>query len=505
MSHTEGIGTVFTPAKYVEWCLETFRIYDAWRKGASLIEPTCGKGIFFLTLMDIAQQRGDRVTQQDLDRLIGIELKTSYKNEFLEKFSNRHGIDFPDKNFITLDFLSYESEKKFDIALGNPPWLNFTELPQHFKPSVKSAIEKYQLIKNRSDVLLGNTRLEIAGLIIAKCMIDHVKNGGSGFFFSPLSLIFNETANSKFRPALDKNNRFIVDRIVDFKRNDVFSDVSTRNGLLVLKNINNQEACIPYDLFWNAKVKKKMYCFPTKSQNAWRLNLTRTSPFKQQSIEVASDQRVRQGINTGGLNKVFHLEKLDASTTDFSNNVVAEFVNGFGKTFRLSTKYLFPLANAKVFGRKFSNPQKYILCLYNENGKILDRSEFEHEYGIVDYLSFYQQELSERKGVLIQSKIQKGYFWALHGVNGYTFKSWKVIWESLGKKTFEPEVVKGYWQGNQSLHSYISTNCKNDARRIKKKLNEIVPDYLDSFGMNGTCNWAQPSRINPLLSYRKEK
>lgn len=451
--------------------------------------------------MDIALQRGDRVNQQDLDRLVGIELNPSYRNEFLEKFAKKSKMDFPNNNFVTLDFLKFESEKRFDIALGNPPWLNFTELPSSFKPSVKSAIEKYQLIKNRSDVLLGNTRLEIAGLIMAKCMIDHVKSEGFGFFFSPLSLIFNETANSKFRPTLDKNNRFVVDRIIDFKRNDVFPDVSTRNGLLVLKNSINQKGCIPYDLFWASRVQKRMYCFPTKFQNAWRLNLTRTSPFKKQSIEVASDQRVRQGINTGGLNKVFHLEKLDVST-DFSNNRVAEFANGFGKTFRLSTKYLFPLANPKVFGREFSKSQKYILCLYDGNGKAIEKSEFENEYGIVDYLHLYQRELSERKGVLIQSKIQKGYFWALHGVNGYTFKSWKVIWESLGKKTFEAKVVRGYWQGNQSLHSYISTNCENDALRIMKHLNEIVPNYLDSFGMNGTCNWAQPSRINPLLSYR---
>jgi len=125
-------------------------------------------------------------------------------------------------------------------------------------------------------------------------------------------------------------------------------------------------------------------------------------------------------------------------------------------------------------------------------------------YGVWDYLSKYRHLMNSRKGVLIQSQIRKGKFWSLLGVGPYSFSKYKVAWEAFGKHVFNSVVLDGYWQGNQSMHAYIPFECKKDAYRVCEQLNDIVPSYLKRFGMEGTCNWAQPSRIKRLLCYEEK-
>ena len=55
------------------------------------------------------------------------------------------------------------------------------------------------------------------------------------------------------------------------------------------------------------------------------------------------------------------------------------------------------------------------------------------------------------------------------------------------------------------MHSYISSDSRMDATRIRNELNDALPAYLKAFNMEGTCNWAQPGRIKGLLSIKSEK
>ena len=72
------------------------------------------------------------------------------------------------------------------------------------------------LVTNKKQVLLGASRVDFASLIIQECMKVNIKGSGSGYFFVPLSLFFNEDANKNFRPITAKLNNFSVTEIVDF-------------------------------------------------------------------------------------------------------------------------------------------------------------------------------------------------------------------------------------------------------------------------------------------------
>lgn len=492
------IGRVFTPPEWVEWCLESCGVYDAWRGGATILEPSCGEGAFFLGLANIANRRGDTIHSDLVKNLFGIEIVSTDKRKFLELFSSVAGVGFPGDNFIVADFLAYESGRKFDIAVGNPPWSNFTDLPSFYKEAVKPLFEKYGLVKYRKDVLLGASRVDIAALVIKKCMTDHVKPGGRGYFFLPLSLFLNESANAHFRPSPTTRNSFSTDKIVDFRGNFIFPNIGTRNGLACLSNGKRQANPIPYEELREDKSTKRIWCFPSGSQRAWRVGIDKTFRDYGRAVRVANWQKPRQGVNTGGLNKVFILETAYRENSLLKD--VATFKNGFGEEVEVSTKYLFPLAHGGLFGGRLPKKRKYILCLYDSAGNPLRWNDIENQYGIGEYLRKYREAMKNRKGVLIQSRMKNGAYWALLGVGDYTFRKWKVMWQSMGKKEFNAVVVKGRWQGNQAMHSYISSDLRMDAIRIKDELNNALPAYLKAFNMEGTCNWAQPGRIKGLLS-----
>lgn len=497
------IGRVFTPVVWAKWCCEAFGIYDDWRNGATVIDPTCGEGSFFIALVSIASERGERLRQDDVRRLHGVELRPEDKTTFLEKFVARSGFDFPVGNIVTGDFLDRDKAETHDIAIGNPPWINFADLPDSYKEKAKAYFIKYGLVRSRKDVLLGASRVDLASLIIRKCMLDHVSEGGRGVFLVPLSLLFNEDANRHFRPEEGANCAFSVDEVREFEDGIVFENVTTRNGLVSLRKGTPQRFPVPFRRMGRNGPASASRCYPSSKGGAWMEMREGVEWPNFDKIVVEDWQKPRQGINTGGLNRVFMLDRLEPDNVNLGH--VEEFENGHGRKILLETDHLVPLAGRDLFGGKAPDRRRYLLCLHDRKGKILSEDSVRCLERLWKYVREHEEEMKARKGVLIQSFIRNGRYWSLLGVGPYTFSCFKVVWEAFGKRSFKAVVVDGKWQGNQAMHAYIPSNSSRDAERICRELNERVPAYLEAFGMEGTCNWAQPGRIARLLEMKSKQ
>lgn len=95
--------------------------------------------------------------------------------------------------------------------------------------------------------------------------------------------------------------------------------------------------------------------------------------------------------------------------------------------------------------------------------------------------------------------MRNGRFWSLIGVGRYSFSPWKAAWESMGRRDYRAIVLEGRWQGNQAMHAYLPCFREDEARRLRDELNSRIPAYLKLFGMEGTCNRAQPGRVGRVL------
>ena len=490
------IGQVFTPLKWAEWLINKWGIFEAWLEGAHICDPTAGEGAFPLAMLHIARKKGVPITAERLSRLTLIEIVPSHLERFRENVKHEFGVDFPASQIFCQDVITEIHEGKYDILIGNPPWVNFGDLPTTYKARVKPFFLEEELVPDRQKTLLGASRTDIAALVLKVALGRLLKKNGAGYFYLPTSLFFGEGAHSGFRNYSARGSRngvdfrrdFAVDAVYEFTSTKVFDGVGTSYCCAKFRVDTRQNFPVSYfkelDDEWIAH-KALPLKHPT---DPWRIVKDLDELHTNTTIEIrlSPEQKPRQGVNTCGANSVFIFDH---------------------KPSYLPDQFLYPLATKEIWQQQTSLPHKWILLPYNpQTGKPLTWDEIEQWDTLKAYLQKAQEVLKSRKGILLRSVMNRGNWWALLGVGPYSFAPFKVIWEAYGKSDFTPVVlgsVEGQmWQGNQAMHAFIPCWSEREAQRIKTALESPeIPTLLRQLNGAGKCNWAQPGKIKKILEF----
>lgn len=104
------IGSFYTPKDIALWVSQrSLAFHEASKnKLIHILEPSCGDGSFLKAIDELLVYR-------DCLNIDAIE----YENEAIEKAQGQH----PNVNFYHEDFLFWENNKKYDLILGNPPYI----------------------------------------------------------------------------------------------------------------------------------------------------------------------------------------------------------------------------------------------------------------------------------------------------------------------------------------------------------------------------------------------
>lgn len=489
------IGAVFTPIVWAEFAIEKFNIFDKWISGATIFDPTMGAGNILESLIIYGLKKGYSLEKLPIKNLFGNELNTSFYNSAILKFEKDFQTDMR-KNFSNGDILLHKSIN-YDIIFGNPPWKNYADLPENYKLFIRNFFIEYELVKKGKDVLLGESRIDIASLIIQKSIKDFLKPKGEAIFFMPLSILLNEGANRNFRNYKVQETDFSIDSVYDFNKKIVFDGVKTRYGLTKFVRDTKFKFPIPYYIIANNSWKEcvaQPYFENNDPLSIFNI-VEEKNKHKILPISIKKESQPRQGINTCGANDVFIFNSL----TCLENNLVL-VSNKKQKDILLPKKFVYPLLTSENFKCESNKPLKWILLPYNKNGKPLNLEQINKFPELLNYLEKNKSKLISRKGVIINTNIRKGFWWALLGVGKYNFFPNKIVWEAYGKKTFEPKIFTGTWQANQALQAYIPIQKFHEAKKLLKELSNInIEKYLLSLKMPGTMNWAQPGKIKKFL------
>jgi len=483
------IGTIFTPYLWSKFAIQKYGLLNDWLDGKTILDPTMGEGSLLEALIDVGLENGYALRELPIENMFGVDINSYFHAEAMKKFIDKYSIDMTER-FFNNDILTF-SQIKADIIFGNPPWQNFVDLPPAYKDFTKAFFHKYNLIGNTKRLLLGNSRIDIASLVIQKTIIDNMNNNGYAVFFIPLSILLNDGANENFRLFKVENTSYSLSSVYDFNSLEVFPGISTRYGIAKFNRNSSQQHPIPYYRFENGQWNH-YYASPAKKPNGALLvdgNSNKKKPLLK--IKVPSYAIPRQGINTCGANDIFFFN--DYSMIDHDSCVV-------NKKYVLPKKFLFPLITAKNFS-DLSEPVKWVLLPHCHNtGLPLTENELNKYPLLLYYLHQFKERLIKRKGTMINAHIKRGLWWSLLGVGKYSFSKFKIVWEAYGKKSFLPRIFNGVWQANQSLQAFIPCN---DIVVAKKLLTDLcdprVENYLLSSKMEGTMNWAQPGKISALL------
>jgi hypothetical protein len=494
MADTFQIGRVFTPLPWATWLIDITGAFRAWREGATVLDPTCGDGVFLEAFVALARRDGVSITRDALARLHGVEIVATDKTRALERIRTRYGARLVANNIRTADFITVALPGRYDVLVGNPPWINFSDLSSGLKAKWGPEFIRRQLVTDKRDVLLGGSRADVATLVLKKALDDVLAAAGQAAFFIPLSVFFNSGANDRFRPFPSSAHAYRVVRLWDFGQEAVFEGVSTRYGAALFDRQGSQtwpvETHVRNDGIWTQAYSTAS----DRGSGTWHQHRTPdTDGGVPPAIGISPSQKPRQGVNTCGANDVYIFERDGDGLR-----------NGFGEECQLEEELLFPLMNAASFGRPRNTRERWILLPHDtRTGRPLAWDAIAKHERTAAYLASHRDTLMRRKGTLINSQIGRGFWWALLGVGPYAFAPWKVAWEALGKKSFTPAVLDGRWQGNQALHAFCPCDSRHEAEALAAALRRAeVETWLKSSAMAGTCNWAQPGRMAQVLAVR---
>ncbi len=499
-SHELTIGDVFTPIEWAVFAIREFEIYTKWIEGATVFDPTMGEGNLLEALISYGLQQGKQISELPVHRLFGNELNRKYYQRALDKFDTQYGLDMS-SNFSNEDFLKLRTPA-YDLLFGNPPWCNFTRLPEAYKNAVKQDFIDYDLVSSPKQLLLGGSRIDIAALIIQKAIRDSLAPHGKAVFFMPLSLLLNDGAHQHFRNYRVREVQYAPEKIVDFKGTGIFGTIATRHGLVSFTRDKAPSFPLPYLTYtngdWHTALARPLFLpnDPLSVRSASEPELL--SDFTP--IRIKKESKPRQGINTGGANAVFFFDQYRDIDTD-----TVEVSNRQGHKAVVSRHLIYPLLSAVEFRQGLQNPSKWVLLPYGSDGKPLSRQALEHYPETWQYLQQQQALLESRKGLLLKGMLSRGYWWGLLGVGSYNFAPYKIVWEASGKNEFNPILAEGRWQVNQSLQAYIPVGTRSEAEYLLSRLQDKkVEHYLRSLKMEGTLSWAQPGKIRKLLCVAEE-
>jgi type I restriction-modification system DNA methylase subunit len=219
-SNVKEKGVVFTPKEICEYMIS---FIDEGIE--NILEPSCGEGIFIKCMKEKGMKN---ITGNDIN------------GEFIKKCKE----EYPDITFYNEDFVEYDKNKKYDVIIGNPPYVRI----QNLKDETLSKIRKeYEIISGNLDIYI---------YFIMKC-IEMLSDNGKLIFIVPNSFLYNKSCK-KVREKLMGDG--LLEYVIDFKEKKMFDGYSVYTCILVFNKRHSAKRM--YYLYANnmkGEYEKRMY------------------------------------------------------------------------------------------------------------------------------------------------------------------------------------------------------------------------------------------------------
>ncbi len=298
------LGQVYTPVPIVDLMIENLFSNSLIDRNFKIIDPACGGGYFLLKLYEKLKNffyansisindSVDSVERYILENMIyGCDIDRF--SVFLSKISlifasniNDIELNIFNENFLT----DFEVAYKFDVIIGNPPYIGHKNIPKSDTQALKQRYD--QVFYDKAD--------------ISYCFFERglelLKEEGTINFIT--SRYFLEAKNGdKLRIFLKEN--FEIQKLVDFNGKRVFKQAIVSPAIVFLKkkiNLKNLTKVEKYD--GNAR---KFVNFIVKqcelNENGWIL-LDESEKIRYKNIELKCNTllkniaTIKQGIITG--------------------------------------------------------------------------------------------------------------------------------------------------------------------------------------------------------------
>lgn len=176
------VGFVETPLPIARLMVALAR---ALPSSATVLDTGCGRGVFLQALLE---KGFTYVTGIEYDADLAVACQKTY----------------PQVQILTGDFLTYPFQQRFDLIIGNPPYVHYNALPEELRPRVYK--------------LTGTAESDIYYAFILRAL-SLLAEGGELIYIVPYTFLYNTHAR-QLRKALSEGGH--IDLIIDLDETRLF-------------------------------------------------------------------------------------------------------------------------------------------------------------------------------------------------------------------------------------------------------------------------------------------
>lgn len=436
-------------------------------------------------------------------------------------------IELYDKTILLLilyacrDAVEANSLPKFDIVIGNPPWVNWEYLPVKYKSKSQHLWVDYGLfdIKGRA---LSFSKEDIS-VIITYSVIHNFLNNHGILGFVIRQAIFKSSQNGiGFRRFNIKNTGenikvLLVDDLSGIK---AFEGATVNAATLFLQKNKLNEYPVKYrqwriNKHIQLRATNQRYCDVSEAidiidgyaepadksdiSSVWtNYSSDRIMPFA--SVLGCNVYRARTGVFTGGANSVYWVEVKGVNpdgSIKISNYVERAKRKAEKVIWDIEPDLIYPLCRGTNLTQWNANYDMYIICPHTENSKMkpINEKVMGEKYPrTFEYLMYFKELLTSRQGLAGWEKSNYDHgFYAIGRIGNYSFSKYKVAWKYISTKFICAVIENSHdnFLGTKTIMPndklmYISTDDENEAYYLCGTLSSnIFKSCVESY-MNAT-------------------
>ncbi|RLF25042.1 MAG: SAM-dependent DNA methyltransferase [Thermoplasmata archaeon] len=367
---------------------------------------------------------------------------------------------------------------QFDYVVGNPPWVNWENLPDGYRKSTERLWKYYGLYETKGlKTVLGQSKKDISMLMTYVAMERFLKPGGKLGFVITQSVFKTAGAGQQFRRfQLGENGAPIrVVHVDDMVVLNPFEGASNRTAVMVLEKGFPNRYPVPYTV-WRKKGRAK-FTYDNSLEEV--ITATRTLDFSAEPVDPndltspwitarkgalpavrkvlgQSDYVAHEGVNTGGANAVYWVE-IVAERQD-GLVMIRNITKGAKRkvpevTEVIEPDLLYPLLRGRDVQRWHAEPSAYIIVPHTKETlwqplteEIMER-RYPKTYNC--YLKRFRDMLLQRRSGWYQKAKDRLPFYIMFAIGDYTFAPWKVVWTRVGTD------ITGAVVGQKRIHGQL--------------------------------------------------
>ncbi|MCM1092151.1 MAG: N-6 DNA methylase [Butyrivibrio sp.] len=495
-----ALGEYYTPDWLAELTLK--EVCDSGGvnlQTASFIDPTCGSGTFIFKAIMAKREAGVSLEEIirtvygfDINPLAVLTAKTNYLLAVLDLLCADSVIflpvynvdvvrlgeggdigaqdltyvqDFVDadapvqviRNRILADRNKVGHLGRFDVVIGNPPWVNWEYMPERYRTGSQHKWVDYRLFSAKGRDL-SFSKEDISVLITYIVMDLLLKDQGvlgvvirQGVFKS----VQNGVGFRRFRIREETPLRVL--RVDDLSGFRAFGGAVNSTALFFARKGEENVYPVPYYL-WEKKgtftdysklsevlkrvAVQKQDAVPAVEGDSTSIWVTgaRDAHKVMAKLLGTNEYRARTGVFTGGANAVYWLkvEEDHGETVRVSNLVARAKRRVDSVSANIEKTYVFPMLKGSDIKRWNVAYDTFLLCPHTVKTKMWPVSQEEMREEVPEtfaYLSGFRDALESRRGFAGWEKdIQRQEFHAVLRVGDYTFAPYKVVWRYIARE-----------------------------------------------------------------------